>query len=366
MANTQKKKTGAAKNKSSAKSSPAPKKTPAKKEPEKKEVSTTVKRQKTAIILMAAAVFLLCVAFIEGESIWLSLHEAMFGIFGFCAYILPVVLIYMAIIYAKDKPLGSVAANLTGTGVFVALLSGAIHIFANSAEYLSETGLAIQVSDSWNKISSLSNGGVIGAVIGRLLSWLFGKTGAGITIVLLLVVLAMFLTGTTLLGLLNAIRKPVKRVGELTNEKLEQNAIRREQLEQEREKEKEKEQNKKAFNPPKQQTVAVEKFEDNFITDESTFAPVDNTPMPEIPVVKLPDAQPTDIIEETIEAAVEEEKPKKKKKAPAVPDGEPLAEQVDIPVETLPESEPEKSDYIFPSIELLNIVEKDGATDSMT
>ncbi len=366
MANTQKKKAGASKSNASAKSSSAPKKTQSKKEPEKKEVSVTVKRQKTAIIMMAAAVFLLCVAFIEGESIWLSLHEAMFGIFGFCAYILPVVLIYMAVIYAKDKPLGSVAANLTGTGVFVALLSGAIHIFANTADYLKDVGVQIQISDSWNKVSSLSNGGVIGAIIGGLISKMFGKTGACITIVLLLIVLAMLLTGTTLLGLVNVIKKPVKRVGEMTNEKLEQNAMRREQLEHEREKEKEKEQTKKTFNPPKQPTVAVEKFEDNFITDESTFAPVDDSPMPEIPVVKLPDAQPTDIIEETIEAAVEEEKPKRKKKAPAAPDGEPPEEQIEIPVETLPEDEPEKSDYIFPSIDLLNIVEKEGATDSMT
>lgn len=373
MANTQNKKSGATQKKTSSKSSSAPKKTQSKKEPEKKDVSVTVKRQKTAIILMAAAVFLFCVAFIKGESIWLSLHDAMFGIFGFCAYILPVVLVYMAIVYAKDKPLGSVAANLTGTGVFVALLSGAVHIFANTAEYLNATTLGIQISDAWNKSASLSNGGVIGAVIGGLISKMFGKTGASITIILLLVVLAMFLTGTTLISLFNVIRKPVKRVGEMTNEKLEQNAIRREQLEKEREErreEREKEQSKKSFNPPKQPTVAVEKFEDNFITDESTFAPVDNSPMPEIPVVKLPDAQPTEIIEDTIEAAVEEQKPKKKKKAPPMPDGNPedAADETkpeDIPVEVLPEAEPEKPSYVFPPIDCLNIVEKDGATDSM-
>ncbi len=359
MATTQNKKNGAAQKKKPASKSSAPKKTAAK-EPAKKEVNVTVKRQKTAIVLMAAAVFLLCVALIKGESVWLTLHNAMFGIFGFCVYIIPAVLIYMAIVYAKDKPLGSIAANLTGTGIFVALLSGAIHTFANTAEYLNTVGIGIQISDSWNKAAALSNGGVFGAIIGGAISKLFGKTGACITIVLLLVVLAMFLTGTTLLGLLNAIRKPVKRVGELTNEKLEQNAARREQLEQEREKEKE---TKKAFNPPKQPTISVEKFEDNFITDESTFAPVEEVPVPEIPVVKLPDAEPTDIIEETIEAAVEEEKPKRKRKAPAVPDGEPIEEAVEIPVEVLPDSEPA---YVFPTIDLLNVVEKDGSTDSMT
>ncbi len=361
MANTQNKKKKTTQSKTSSASKSA--KSVAKESP-KKEVSQTVKRQKYAIVLMAAAVFLFCVAFIKGESVWFHLHNAMFGIFGFCAYLIPVMLIYMAFVYAKDKPLGSIAANLTGVGGFVALLSGAVHIFTNEAQYLSEIGTGIQIADAWNKAEALGNGGVLGAVIGGLISKLFGKTGAAITVIILLVVLAMFLTGTTLLNLVNAIRKPVKRVGELTNEKLEQNAARREQLEAEREKEKE---NKKAFNPPKKPTVAVEKFEDNFITDESTFAPVDNNPLPEIPVVKLPNAETTDIIEETIEEAVKETKPKRKKKAPPVPDGEPISEPEEIPVEILPElNEGEKQGYIYPPIDCLNIVEKETGLDNMT
>ena len=363
MANTQNKKKKTTQSKAASQSKT--KKEPAKETP-KKEVSQTVSRQKYAIIFMAAAVFLFCVSFIKGESVWMHLHNAMFGIFGFCAYILPAMLVYMAVVYAKDKPLGSVAANLTGVASFVALLSGAVHIFANEAVYLSSVGLNIQIGDAWNKAESLGNGGVIGAVIGGLISKLFGKTGAGITVVILLVVLAMFLTGTTLLNLLNLVKKPVKRVGELTNEKLEQNAARREQAEAEREKEKEKEA-KKAFNPPKKPTVAVEKFEDNFITDESTFAPVNELPLPEIPVVKLPDNEATDIVEEIIDEAVSETKPKRKKKAPSVPDGEPIAETVDIPVEVLPEdAETEKKGYVYPPIDCLNLVERESGLDNMT
>ena len=369
MADTRNKKSGSTQKKKPAQKTSQAKKSTAPKAPqkEKKEVNPAVQRQKTAIILMAVAVFFVFVAFIEGESLWLNLHNAIFGIFGFCAYILPVVLIYMAIVYAKDKPLGSIAANLTGTGVFIALLSGAIHIFSNSPDYLNSIEILEQISDAWNKAAEFGNGGVFGAIIGGLIAKLFGKTGASITIIILLVVLAMFLTGTTLLGLVNAIRKPVKRVGELTNEKLEQNAIRREQLEAEREKETEK---SKKFNPPKKPTVSVDSFEDNFVTDESTFAPVEEPPMPEIPVVKLPDAKPTQVIEDIIEAAVEEEKPKRRKKAPSMPDGEPENSDnadiiEDIPFEVLPEVEPEKPAYAYPPIDCLNIVENDGIGDSM-
>ena len=56
------------------------------------------------------------------------------------------------------------------------------------------------------------------------------------------------------------------------------------------------------------------------------------------------------------------EKKKRKKTAPAMPDGEPENE---IPVEILPDSEPEQPDYVFPSIDCLNIVEHEGMGDSM-
>ena len=347
------------------KSGSAAKKTASKKkESAKPEIPVEVKRQKSAIIMAAVAAFLLFVVFIEGESVWLHMHNGLFGIFGFCVYVIPAALIYLAIIFAKDKSLGSVAANLTAAGVFVALLSGSIHIFTNQPDYLTNAMVHEQIADVWSNAPSLSSGGVIGAIIGGLVAKLFGKVGAGITFVILLIVVVMFITGTTLPGLFHALRKPVNRMSEIANEKIEQTAQKREQYEREREEEeKEKEKAKKAFNPPKQPTVAVENFEDNFITDESTFAPVEEAPMPEIPVVRLPDSSKTDIIEETIEEAVRQEKKKRRKAAPAMPDGNPAEEE--IPVEILPEAEQEQPDYVYPPIDCLNVVENTGAGDSM-
>ena len=345
-------------------SSAAKKPAAQKKEKIKPEIPPEVKRQKSAIIMAAVAAFLLFVVFIEGESAWLSMHNGLFGIFGFCVYVIPASLIYLAFVFAKDKSLGSVAANLTAAGVFVALLSGAIHIFTNQADYLTSTMIHEQISDVWSNAPSLSSGGVIGAVIGGLVAKFFGKVGAGITFVILLIVIIMFITGTTLPGLFSVLKKPVNRMSEIANEKIEQTAQRREQLEREREEEEKlREASKKTFNPPKQPTVAVENFEDNFITDESTFAPVEEPPMPEIPVVRLPDSAKTDIIEETIEEAVKQEKKKRRKAAPAMPDGNPVEEE--IQVEILPDAETEQPDYVYPSIDCLNIVENSGTGDSM-
>lgn len=362
MPSTQKKKSTA--KKAASKSTSQSKKPASKKKDNKKTgVSVEAKRQKTAIILAAVATFLLFVVFVKGESVWLAMHNGMFGIFGFCVYVVPVILYYLTFVFAVGKTLSSVSTNLTAAGLFVALLSGAIHIFKNSADYLS-TGIGEQVSDVWNNAPSLSSGGVVGAVVGGLVAKLFGKTGAAVTFVILVIVILMFITGATLPGVFNAIRKPLKRISDFASEKIEQNAMRREELELEEdevEEPKEKEKKRRFFNPPKQPTDSVDDFEDNFITDESTFAPVEEPPVPEIPVVRLPEISKNDVVEETIEEAIKEKK-KHKKFVPATPDVEP---EIDVFVEDLPEIEPETPDYVFPSIDCLNIVENEGIGDSM-
>ncbi|MBQ7121023.1 MAG: DNA translocase FtsK 4TM domain-containing protein [Clostridia bacterium] len=373
MANTQNKKSSGNKKKVPSNSKSASNKKPA----ASAEVSSAVKRQKSAIILMAVAVFIAAVVLIPGESVWLAMHDGMFGLFGFCAFVVPAVLIYLAIVLAKDKTVKSVAANVAITVAAVALLSGAVHIFANSDEFLHKT-MAEQFTGVWGERPSLASGGIFGAIFGGLVAKLFGKVGAAITFVLLTVVIIMLLTGTTLGGLFNAIKKPVKKVSDITNEKLEQNALRREQEELERE-EAEKEKEKKRFSPPVKPTASADSFEDNFITDETTFAPVDEEPViPDIPVVTLPDPTHNDIVDEIIESAIKEEKKKPRTKfvTPSMPSDAPDEDiyddvdgdedEEDIPFEVLPEIEPEKPDYIFPSIELLNLVEREGSTDSMT
>lgn len=321
------------------KNTPQNKKTTASKQSESKssrgKTSESVKRQKAAIVLMATAVFLIFVVFIEGESVWNYLHTGMFGLFGFCAYVWPLMLIYMSAIYAMDKPMGSVAANLTGTGTFVALLGSAIHIFSNTKEYINTSGnFGTQVVDAWNN-ETLRSGGVFGAFIGGLLSKLFGRTGAGITVIILLAVVLMLLTGTTVFGLFRTIYKPVKKVGELTNEKLEQSAIRREQ-------ELERKAEEKKFSPPKAPTFSAPE-----ISKSPEPLPVTSGKAPEIPFVKLPDASVP--AAKAVQAAVEDaEKPKKRRL--------PKKLEADEPTVSALEADAAVGDYVYPPIDCLNLI----------
>lgn len=362
MANSQNKKnTGTKKKPQSSSRKPA----------ETKKSPVAANQQKAAIILLAVAVFAAAVVLIKGQSVWTFMHDAMFGLFGFCAILVPAVLIYIAVILAKNKPVKSIALNSAVAVISTALLSGMAHIlffediFRDKPFFDKNTNLIERFTVVWEEATAFG-GGVYGAFFGGLTSKLFGGIGATITFGLLIFVMIMLLTGTTLGNLYNLVKKPVKKVSEITTEKIEQNAQKREKAEEEK---------KKRFSPPSKPTVSADEFEDNFVTDESTFAPVDEEPvLPDIPVYSLPDPTPGDAVEEIIESALaEENKGKKKFSAPSMPDDEPEEDDYDedddddfLPVEVLPEDTSEKAEYKFPSIELLDVVEREGSTDSMT
>lgn len=77
---------------------------------------------------MAVAALLIAMAFIEGENAWRAVHNFMFGVFGTCTYIWPVMLIYVSVMLAMNKTFGSISSNLIGVGISILLLCSAIHI----------------------------------------------------------------------------------------------------------------------------------------------------------------------------------------------------------------------------------------------
>lgn len=363
MANAQNKKTDSVKKKKPEQKKAGVKKTARNgaEENKKKEISESARRQKAAVITAAAAIFLLCVALIRGESAWLKLREVMFGLFGFGACVLPVVLLCTAIVYAKEKPLGGLAANLVGAGAFIALLVGAAHIFSHAPEYFSETGLALQLRDAWKGIPSFSRGGALGALVGGAAAKLFGKTGAGATIIILLAALVMLLTGTTLAGLFGVLKTPVKKISELTNRRMERNAARRERLERE------KAETEKIFRPPAGPSEAGGTSAKDFTADEAELINPQDAPEPSIPIIRLPEAPKEDAVEKAVKEAVGEAK---MKTAPSPPDGEPAHEKREFPEEEEPRKTekngvPEKPEYVFPPIDCLDLMEKESLTDGI-
>ncbi len=306
----------------------------------------TARRQRAAIILMAAAAFLICVAFIKGESVWNWMHCTLFGLFGFCAYIWPFMLLGLAVIYTLNKPIGTFAADIAGVSSFVLLLGSAIHIFSKPSEYLSTTALAVQFKEVW-AAETLASGGFFGTLIGGGLAKLFGKTGAGITVVILLVVLAMLLTGTTLIGFVKGLRSAFVKIGEVTAERMEANAARREQVEAEREEEEDKKEKVKKFSPPPTVKDTPKADADkgiDIVRDDSTFSIPTDSPI-NIPTVNLDDAKPVTPTEKAVEQAIKDSGKVQRKKPQR------KAETVE---ETSEAPDASQGQYVYPPIELLN------------
>ena len=305
------------------KKAPASKPAAAKAEPvEQTPEQQSSRRQKAAIALMAVAALLIAMAFIEGESAWRAVHNFMFGVFGTCTYIWPVMLIYVSVMLAMNKTFGSISSNLIGVGISILLLCSAIHIFSNPSEYFSLMTLGDQIKTAWRDYDTFPSAGALGALVGGLLAKMAGKVGAAIINIILLIVSIMFLTGLTLSRLGTSIAKPIKRMSEDTNERLERGA-QRVRDEQERAPSRDKRREKKAEEPyVSLRPFPVPPLPTESAKDELEMLDISKKPAepekpkkkepekkePELPPVKEPDPVP-DVPEEDEEEPVIESQP---------------------------------------------------------
>ena len=193
--------------------------TKSKKKPqEKREYNTKknqAKKQVAAIVTFAVALFLLAVVFIEGGNAWLFLHNALFGLFGVCTYVLPVVIGLIAILCALDKFNGDIKIKIIESCILVILIGAAVDIFTTSDALPS---FIEHIKTSWTLGVSLKSGGFFGALIGHPLSFLFEKTGAIITVFILIFVFLLIITGTTLINFFKTLAKPVKKLEQVAED----------------------------------------------------------------------------------------------------------------------------------------------------
>ena len=191
----------------------------------RKETSSANK-QLLSVIWFAVAIFVAAIVILPGENVWNLLHKFFHGVFGVTAYFYPVLLGVVAVLCAMDKVKSSVTAKIIETNVLAIFIGAAIDIFATPAN--NALSLGQHLAAAYEKAS----GGWIGALIGYPISKGFGKTGAIITIILLIFVFLMVITGTTLVALFKNIQKPIKK----TVEQVENNFIERQKAEKEKKK----------------------------------------------------------------------------------------------------------------------------------
>jgi len=177
------------------------------------EAQKKARKELLSIVLFASSILLFCMTLIKGQNVWLWFHNLLLGMFGWSAFLIAPLFLYIAIMAAKDKPWDIVVHKVWQSMVLVCLFSGATQIFGEGIP--TANGLFPKIGYLFTEATSLNGGGVISMLTGVPLLSLFGVTGAKITIILLIFVFTMIVTGATLYDLYRNAKKPVKKIEEV-------------------------------------------------------------------------------------------------------------------------------------------------------
>lgn len=180
---------------------------------DKKSKKTTDKlnNQIIAVLLFALALFLFFLILVPGENLWNLLQKCLLGLFGTSAVLWPVLLTYIAVTIAKEKPLRSVGYKIWLSILFIVLFCSIICVFKINSLPTNQNYFQ-QLATLYSMGTRNDGGGLVSGLFGILFIKLFGIAGARIIFLILTFVDLMFLTGTTLFQFFRTVQKPVKEV----------------------------------------------------------------------------------------------------------------------------------------------------------
>ncbi len=179
--------------------------------------NTGISKQMTAVILFCVCLLLLALCFIPGGNAWEYIRQHLiFGVFGLAAYLIPILLGYIAVLFAKNEDIDKKRIlRIVGISVFMIFFSSFIHIVSNNYEYLLENTIGEQIKNAYNAGLKISNGGFFGALLGGGIAVMCGEKAPAVVLVSIISFgLLMVLTGTPLAKLIGTVEKPVKKAGD--------------------------------------------------------------------------------------------------------------------------------------------------------
>ena len=181
------------------------------KKPTAAEISS--RRQLYAIGFFAAGIIFLAMTLIKGESLWESMHYALFGLFGWCAYLIGPVFIYLAVMNTMEKPTFSTSAQGYESLALIILLSGITTVF--SENMVLEGSVFQKIGQLYTYGKDLTGGGVLSSVYGLTAMALMGRLAAIIVGLVLIVVVLMLMNGSGIVGRLENLPLFFRRMKQL-------------------------------------------------------------------------------------------------------------------------------------------------------
>ena len=139
-----------------------------------------------------AGLLLIVLAFVEGSSVWKSLHEVLFGLFGCGSFVLGAAVCYLAILYTRGEDLLGQAFKLLLGLIFA---SGTVIVFSDIP---ADIPAARMVAECYqNGVTAWLGGGALGALLGGNLLLLCGRPAANLVMVVLALCASLYIFDIT-------------------------------------------------------------------------------------------------------------------------------------------------------------------------
>ena len=185
------------------KSSASGKRASAARRPEKKGLNPQVK----AIILCALSLIFFALIFIKGGALWFDIRSFFFGLFGFCAVLVPIVFLYLGIMTAKEKDMAHKGAKVALSALIVVITCALIYLcgktdFNSGNSYGQALGAAYTAS-----MQQTSMCGLLGALFGYPMRAWLTTTPAVIICIVILIAAVMILFRVSLLDIARTAKK---------------------------------------------------------------------------------------------------------------------------------------------------------------
>ena len=160
---------------------------PSKQEQKKAEINRA-----WSIVMFALGLLWLGLCFVPGEAVWEQLKGYTFGVFGATNYVIGAILIYLAVLTAKGRP---VKWKMVESVICVMLIASLIHIL--STAFTQQEAWILTVKGLWENSKPLTFTGGVAALATIPLITNMGIAPAAIIVGLLTAVFVMMLTDTT-------------------------------------------------------------------------------------------------------------------------------------------------------------------------
>ncbi|MBR6735282.1 MAG: hypothetical protein IKL92_00225, partial [Oscillospiraceae bacterium] len=168
-----------------------------------------------SLCLLTLGLLFFFLAVVEGSAGWLKLHNILLGLFGWSAFFIGPIFIYIAVMTSFDKVYQGIKSRATMTGILLLVLCAFWQIFLAGQPLTSSPVEVIRVL--YQDGIDLRGGGALSVLFGMPLMAL-GTPGDKIVAVLLLFLLVMIITRSTIAGVLRGAKKPVDRIVEVGHE----------------------------------------------------------------------------------------------------------------------------------------------------